>query len=427
VEREYRVRLRGTPSAAVLERLRRGVELEDGPANFDRIEVESTDGSHSWFRVCLHEGRNREVRRLFEHEGFEVSRLSRIRYGPVILPADLRGGAHIRLESAGIEASYCSIKDSDFRLLLREPADLIIAAGGDGAVAEIVKSMPDRGMPLAILPLGTANNIAHSFKITGAVSDLVASWDHSRWKPLDIGVVTGSWGERPFVEAVGLGVLPQLIESTKNDGEPTSNYPLVGHKGSIKFHARFKGVSAHGSMPELGVNAIYKAGKALAALEEFDFRSKVHPIMGKPTLNVGTIEGGVTVNAVADAAKIGVDIRTVPGMDHDEVLKRIRASIPEAELDVFSNLKPVWTAPEQEWIQRVFEICKPYVGEQPAARTAPYMTDAANLLKVYAGAPTVVLGPGEAAMAHQTDEYASQERTRQAVAIYESLIRDWCR
>jgi 23S rRNA pseudouridine2605 synthase len=104
VEREYRVRLRGTPSAAVLERLRRGVELEDGPANFDRIEAESTEGSHSWFRVCLHEGRNREVRRLFEHEGFEVSRLSRIRYGPVTLPSDLRGGAHIRLESAGIEA-----------------------------------------------------------------------------------------------------------------------------------------------------------------------------------------------------------------------------------------------------------------------------------------------------------------------------------
>jgi 23S rRNA pseudouridine2605 synthase len=99
VEREYRVRLRGTPSAAVLERLRRGVELEDGPANFDRIEAESTEGSHSWFRVCLHEGRNREVRRLFEHEGFEVSRLSRLRYGPLDLPRDLRGGGY-RLLSA---------------------------------------------------------------------------------------------------------------------------------------------------------------------------------------------------------------------------------------------------------------------------------------------------------------------------------------
>jgi len=210
-------------------------------------------------------------------------------------------------------------------------------------------------------------------------------------------------------------------------GEPTSNYPLVGHKGSIKFHARFRGVSAHGSMPELGVNAIYKAAKALARLEAFDFATPTHPVMGKPTLNVGTIEGGNTVNAVPDAASIGVDIRTVPGMDHEDVLKKIRTSIPEAELDVFSNLKPVWTAPQQEWIQRVFEICKPYLSEPPAARTAPYMTDAANLLKVYAGAPTVVLGPGEAAMAHQTDEYASQERIRQSVAIYESLIRDWCR
>jgi 23S rRNA pseudouridine2605 synthase len=92
IEREYLVRLRGTPPAEVLEQLRRGVELEDGPASFDRIEPESTDGSHSWFRVCLHEGRNREVRRLFEHMGFEVSRLSRIRYGNVTLPRDLRAG-----------------------------------------------------------------------------------------------------------------------------------------------------------------------------------------------------------------------------------------------------------------------------------------------------------------------------------------------
>ena len=70
-------------------------------------------------------------------------------------------------------------------------------------------------------------------------------------------------------------------------------------------------------MPELGVNAIYKAAKALGKLEEFDFNVPPHTVMGKPTLNVGTIEGGNTVNAVPDAARIGVDIRTVPGMDHE--------------------------------------------------------------------------------------------------------------
>lgn len=102
VEREYRVRLRSTPTADVLDRLRRGVTLEDGPAAFDRITAEATEGSHAWFRVELHEGRNREVRRLFEHEGYEVSKLNRTRYGNVVLPADLRPGAHMWLDSAAV-------------------------------------------------------------------------------------------------------------------------------------------------------------------------------------------------------------------------------------------------------------------------------------------------------------------------------------
>ncbi len=231
----------------------------------------------------------------------------------------------------------------------------------------------------------------------------------------------GCIGSRHLAQTALLGKAGAMVV-----GEPTSNYPLVGHKGSIKFHAAFKGVGAHGSMPELGVNAIYKAAKALGKLEHFDFHVGKHPVMGGPTLNVGTIEGGNTVNAVPDAARIGVDIRTVPGMDHEVLIKKIQDMLPDAEMEIFSNLPPVWTAPDDDWMQRVFEICRPYVGGSPEARTAPYMTDAANLLKAYAGAPTVVLGPGEAAMAHQTDEYCSTERLRQSVEIYEKIIHDWC-
>jgi 23S rRNA pseudouridine2605 synthase len=118
VEREYLVRLRGRPAPQVLRQLLVGVKLEDGAARFDRISVEEADpgearrslsgggaeaGSHSTFRVVVHEGRNREVRRLWQAAGFEVSRLLRIRYGPIELPRDMRPGASRRGETALIE------------------------------------------------------------------------------------------------------------------------------------------------------------------------------------------------------------------------------------------------------------------------------------------------------------------------------------
>jgi 23S rRNA pseudouridine2605 synthase len=92
IDREYLVRVRGRPSPFVVKQLMDGVALEDGPARFDRIEQDETDGSHTTFRVVLHEGRNREVRRIWSAVGFEVSRLLRVRYGPIELPRDLRPG-----------------------------------------------------------------------------------------------------------------------------------------------------------------------------------------------------------------------------------------------------------------------------------------------------------------------------------------------
>lgn len=109
VEREYLVRLRGEPGPEVIRQLLHGVPLEDGPARFDRIVAEQgetgSDGlSHSTFRVVLHEGRNREVRRLWNAVGFDVSRLLRIRYGPVELPRDMRPGTARRAEPTALEA-----------------------------------------------------------------------------------------------------------------------------------------------------------------------------------------------------------------------------------------------------------------------------------------------------------------------------------
>ena len=104
VEREYLVRSRGVLAPGVVQRLLAGVELEDGPAKFDRVIPARTEGSHAWYRVVLHEGRNREVRRLWSAVGHEVSRLLRIRYGSVQLPQQLRPGRWQLLEAAQVAA-----------------------------------------------------------------------------------------------------------------------------------------------------------------------------------------------------------------------------------------------------------------------------------------------------------------------------------
>lgn len=239
------------------------------------------------------------------------------------------------------------------------------------------------------------------------------------------GEETGCDGASALVRDGLLGRLAQPVGALVV-AEPTSNKAVVGHKGALWLTARTHGVTAHGSMPEHGVNAVHKAARAIGRLADFDFNVKRHPVLGAPTLNVGTVHGGLNVNSVPDQAEIGIDIRTLPGMDHDRLREGLRGYIAEeADLDVSVDVGSVWTDPKTPWLAGAAARVSAITGAPLDVNTVAFFTDASVLTPALGGIPTMVLGPGETHMAHQTDEYCLVEKLPQAVTIYRQLMADW--
>lgn len=209
-------------------------------------------------------------------------------------------------------------------------------------------------------------------------------------------------------------------------GEPTANYPWIGHKGAVRFEIITKGITAHASMPEQGENAIYKAAEAILKLRSFDFAVPPHPILGHPTLNVGTIAGGQNINSVPDRAVIGVDIRTIPAQSHEAIRQRLQAVLGEdVEITQLNEVSSVATEINHKWVQTVFGIMASFLKTQPVAKGATFFTDASVLTPALGHPPTLILGPGEPTMAHKTDEYCHVSKIEEAVEAYTAIVQHW--
>jgi succinyl-diaminopimelate desuccinylase len=210
-------------------------------------------------------------------------------------------------------------------------------------------------------------------------------------------------------------------------GEPSSNRPFIGHRGALWLKLIHHGKTAHGSMPELGDNAVIKAAHTIRALDDFGFNIEPHKHLGKPSLNIGYVHGGVNVNSVPDRAEVGLDFRTIPAQSHDHICAAVAARArPGTQLERSIDLEGVFSDPSGEWLTSVFGTVERVTGRKPAEETAPYVTDAAVLGPAYGNPPFVILGPGEKDMAHQTDEYCVVERIEEAVEIYRAIASDWC-
>ena len=233
---------------------------------------------------------------------------------------------------------------------------------------------------------------------------------------------TGTNGARMLAEQRLLGRAGAMVVA-----EPTSNALWLGHKGVLRFEGLARGVTAHASMPEAGDNAIYKAVRAIEALQAFDFGVAAHPYLGSPTLNVGWVRGGMNVNSVPDRASFGVDIRVTPALDLPALKERLRETVGRGiEVSFGTEAESVWTEPDEAWILELREMLAAPGGSVAEIGAAPYFTDAASLREGYGAIPTIILGPGEPRMAHQTDEFCYVERIEEAAELYTAIIRRWC-
>ena len=188
--------------------------------------------------------------------------------------------------------------------------------------------------------------------------------------------------------------------------EPTDNRPLLGHKGALWLHLHHRGVTAHGSMPEKGRNAIFGACTSVAELRELDFGVPAHPVMGPVTLNLGTLRAGLNINSVPDLATIGVDIRTTPELSNSRARALVAAAVgTDVEVETLTDMAAVFTPANNAWMAETRALAARVTGVTAGDETAHYFTDASVLTAAFGHPPTLIMGPGPMALAHQTDEY----------------------
>lgn len=219
-------------------------------------------------------------------------------------------------------------------------------------------------------------------------------------------------------------------------GEPTRLALIVAHKGVARWRVRVKGTSAHGATPHLGRSAIYDGARVLLALEAHARELAARPphrLLGAPSLNVGRVAGGQSVNVVPDSCEFEMERRLLPGEDGRAAVRECEATLraglgagAELEFEEPYLVDPALDTPERAAVARaVRRAHREEFGADCEIAGAHYGTDGSKLAG--AGIETVVCGPGDVAQAHTKDEYVEVEQLACAVRLYSRVIEGWPR
>jgi diacylglycerol kinase family enzyme len=192
---------------------------------------------------------------------------------------------------ADIDVLYVSTKEDNVKAALKKDADLVVVAGGDGTVARVLTSMPDRSVPVGILPLGSANNIARSLGIAGTPQELVESWRTEHTCRLDIVAVKEGRDTSLFLEGFGVGLLPDFFKRTAKKNE---NGKIRGAESLLQGRAELR--------------RVLKSAKPIDIEIRVDDQAFGREVFGVEVLNTAYTGPGLPLAAAADSGDGLLDV-----------------------------------------------------------------------------------------------------------------------
>ena len=234
------------------------------------------------------------------------------------------------------------------------------------------------------------------------------------------GEETDSCGTKRFVH--DSGGLPKLAGVVLP--EPTDFEIITAHRGMLWLKVETFGKAAHSSTPHLGVNAIASMRSVLNELENFKIRFEPHELLGKCSMSINTIVGGEAMNIVPDKCDIGIDIRTVPGQNYQDIIDdlqnifvELKQKNPQFEAQV-SVVREVGALETDSRCNFVRDFCSAVDINETGA--VGFTTDGPYFASL--GAPVIIFGPGKPQLAHKPDEYIDISDLKKGVEYYKKVI-----
>ncbi len=209
-------------------------------------------------------------------------------------------------------------------------------------------------------------------------------------------------------------------------GEPTRGAVVTAHKGSLWLRIETRGKAAHGSKPELGINAIHRMARVVDLIESdyaASLKQRTHPLLGHATVNVGLIAGGTQPNIVPDQCWVEIDRRTLPGETEAGVRREITACVRPLGVKILmddTKLAPCEPMETDAGLPLVSALMR--AAGQRGPLGADFFCDAAVLSA--AGIPSVVFGPGDIAQAHTADEWISLASLERATRVLVGFLSE---